>query len=58
MQKSDAISKADYWIEMIIKNQPQFVIPNLVNAPEAGTTLAQELLALRKKLIEGFQTQE
>lgn len=58
MEKRDAANKADYWIELIIKSQPQFVVPNFASFPEAGANLAQQLLDLRKKLIEGLQSQE
>lgn len=58
MDKRDAISKADFWIETMLKSQPQFAVPNFASTPEAGANLATQLLALRKKLIEGLQTQE
>lgn len=58
MQKADAISKADYWIELMLKSQPQFITPNLAINSDAGSMVAQCLLDLRKKLAEGFQAQE
>ena len=58
MQKADAISNADNLIGLMLKNQPQFIVPNFASTPEAGANLAAQLLALRKALIEGLQTQE
>ena len=58
MEKRDATNKADYWIETMLKSQPQFVVPNFASTPEAGANLATQLLALRKSLIEGLQTQD
>ena len=58
MEKQDAISKADYLIELMLKGQPQFIVPNIATLPESGANLAAQLLALRKSLIEGLQTQD
>lgn len=58
MEKRDAILTADHWIELLIKSQPQLITPNLALNADSGATVAQCLLDLRKKLIEGLQTQD
>ena len=55
MEKAQATYQADNIIALILQHQPS-AIPNIVS--NDGENVAKEILALRKALISGLQSQE
>lgn len=54
MNERDAEQRADYWLEMLIKNQPALfgaAVPN----QHTGKHLGEAICALRDALIEGLK---
>jgi hypothetical protein len=56
MEKSDAEQKADYWMELMIKHQPQLFSALSATGPH-GQQIGLALAEMRKTLSEELQKQ-